>query len=253
MKASTWNKTFALAIALFAATSIPFFAVGLDFDFGGIDGLPGDFDDGLGGDFDDGLIGDFDDGLPGDFDDGFPGDFDDGFGGPVDPGDGTGNDGWDPFDDDLGPFTPPPGFPGGVDPLPDPDPGDTGCLVNCNPAPTPTPGPSGSSDTFRVFISQILIHDAFEQQPGNQVPVYLTFANDGTRRMENTKAILVIPDLQVRAAIGPVDLSVGQRVSRIVMLELPEDVAQGVYPVRLYVHNLLDKRIIHRDVEVNYS
>jgi hypothetical protein len=252
MKARTWNIAFALMLTLFAATAIPFFSVALD-DFGGFDGLPGDFEDGFDGDFDDGLDGDFDDGIPGDFDDGVPGDFDDGIGAAPDPGDGTGDDGFDPFDDNLDPFEPPPGLPGGTDTIPDPDPDDDGCIVNCGPSPDPSPRP-GRSDTLRMFIHRIFLNNPFEQTAGTVLALRITFENDGNKDMDNTKVLVMIPDIQARDTIGPFDLDTGEQMTKTLFLEIPEDVEPGTYPVRLFIHNLQDKRIVHREIEiVEYS
>jgi len=234
------------AVALLVITSLPFFAVAFT------DGI-GDFDDFNPGDFDDFGIGDFDDFGAGDFDDFAPGGFDD-----FTPGDiGTPDDdyGFDEFDDDDGPFGGTPGNPGD-DFIPDPDPnGD--CIVDCNPLPNPNPNPRprpGSSDTLRIFIHRIFLNDPFEQLPGTVLPLRITFENDGSKDMDNTKVLVMIPDLQLRDTVGPFNLDTGDQVTKMLFLELPEGAAPGTYPVRLFIHNLQDKRIVHREIEVvDYS
>jgi hypothetical protein len=123
------------------------------------------------------------------------------------------------------------------------------------PQPTPQPSqPSGSDINLRIFIRQIFLNDPFEQLPGNQVPLYITFENDGNKRLENAKVLVNIPDLAVRAAFGPFDLSVGKHVTKVLVLELPEDAQPGVYPVRLQIYSVGAQRIVHRELEIiDYS
>jgi hypothetical protein len=253
MNNKQWNSAMFSAIAALAVVMVPFLAAS-DFDFGG----DSDFD--FGGDTD------FDFGGDSDFD--FGGDSDFNFGGdsPFDPGgdsgDGTpvGGDpfdgpGWDPFDDDDGPFTGIPGIPPGPDVIPDPDPDDDGCIVNCNPTPTPTPGGNDDDDDhLRIFINNIFLHDPFSELPGNQVELRVTFENDGNVDLDDTKVIVMIPDLSVRDAVGPFDLDSGEKMTKLLFLDLPEDTEPGVYPVRLQVYNEARQRIVHREIEViDYS
>lgn len=169
----------------------------------------------------------------------------------------TDNDGgFDPFDDDFGPIDDDiPGNPPGPDFPPDQDPDDDGCIVNCGgPGPGPTPTPTPDRDRLSIFIHTIILHAPYEQVAGDTVPMRVTFANDGNKKMDNTKVIVMIPDLGVRDSFGPVDLKRGKKVTATFLLELPEYVEPGVYLVRLHIHNLEKTRVVHREIEiVDYS
>ncbi len=246
MKARTWNITMLAAFVLIAAIS-GFFAIAGDFDLG-------DFDDFSHGDFDDFSFGDFDDFSFGDIDDFRIGDFDDAKQqeGATDQGEAEGTGGFDPFDDDLGPLDDIPGNPPGTDfpPVPAEIPVIPPVVP---PVPTPEPAPS-REDYLRIFIHQIFLHDPFSEQAGNTVPLKVTFENTGTKSLSGTKVIVMIPDLAVRAAFGPLDLGKGDKATATVYLELPEDTQSGVYPVRLQIYSENAQRIVHREIEViDYS
>jgi hypothetical protein len=252
MNSKQWNAAMFSAIAALAVVMVPFLAVASDIDFGGYS----DIDFGGYSDIDFGGFSDIDFGGFSDIDFGGHSDID--FGGsggdPVgdDPFDGPG---WDPFDDDDGPFTGIPGVPPGPDVIPDPDPDDDGCIVNCG----PTPNPGGNDDDdddehLRIFINNIFLHDPFSELPGNQVELRVTFENDGNVDLDDTKVIVMIPDLSVRDAVGPFDLGSGEKMTKLLFLDLPEDTQAGVYPVRLQVYNEARQRIVHREIEViDYS
>ena len=104
---------------------------------------------------------------------------------------------------------------------------------------------------MHIFINQIFLNDPFDQHPGNVVPLYITFENDGKKDLDNTKIIVSIPELGARAAaIGPLDLNVGRQVTRFVLLELPDDIVPGTYSVRLQVYHENRQRVVHREIEI---
>ena len=264
MNTKQWNWAMASGLITLVVIAIPFFALAQDMDFGGFSNMDfGGFSDMDFGGFSNADFGGFSNADFGGFSNANFG----GLSGANTPVSGTndgtgttqGNGGFNPFDGDFGPGNTPPGNPGGFEPLPNPNP--IPCVVNCNPGPgpipTPTPVPqphtmpkAGASDSLHIFINQIVLHDAFEQLPGDQVPMLITFENDGTKNLENTKVIITIPDIAVRAAIGPFDLHVGSQLTKVLILELPEWVRPGTYPVRFQVYNENRERIVHREIEV---
>lgn len=267
MNTRQWNTTmFGILLGL-AALSIPFFAFAQDLDFGGLSDLE------FGGlsDLEFGGLSDLD--FGGFSDSAFGGLSDSAFGGlgsksgPSDSnsvfgGKGASSgSGFDPFDGDLGPFGGVPGNPKGDDTFPNPG---TGCVVGCSPGTPPVtpppivpPGsnPSGSAgqDELGIFIHRILIPDGSDRQPGSQVPVTMTIENTGNRDLDDTKIILVIPELSVRAA-ATLDLDSHDKVTRTLLLDLPEDAELRDYAVRLYIAAPQAHRIVHRDIGIiDYS
>ncbi len=253
MNPKQWNTAMFSTIVALLVIAVPFFSHASDFGLGDFDDFgDGDFDGFGDGDFDDFGSGDFDSFGSGDFDSFGQGDFS----GPADtPFDGFG--GWDPFDDDLGPFGDLPGNPPGDDidqpPIIPPP-------IIPPPVIPPTDNnddssqPEAQKDYLKIFIHQIFMHDPFSEQAGNTVELRITFENTGTKKLENVKVIVGIPDLAVRTSFGPMDLGKGKKTTGIAFLELPEYTQPGVYPVRMQIYSEDAQRIVHREIEVvDYS
>ncbi len=106
-------------------------------------------------------------------------------------------------------------------------------------------------DRLSVHIGAIIIPNAYDAQAGDVVPVTISFKNNGDEKLENLKAAVAIPDLGVKASVGPMeDLPVGKRVSKTVYIELPEDAKEGMYYARITIDSGSLHRVKHRDVEV---
>ncbi len=267
MNARKWNSTLFSALAVLVIVVIPFLALAQsfgDFDsfgFGDVDSFGfGDFDSFGFGDFNTFSFGDFSTFTPGDI--GSPsGDTS----GPsttgTTPGTGTTGPGFDPFDDDLGPFGGLPGNPPGGDTIPQPPitipPVTPPTTPPTTPPSTPPVGtvPTGGSsspseDSLKIFIHNIFLNNPFEQSPGAMIPLRITLENDGTRDLDNTKVIVMIPDLAVRASAGPFDLDSGKKTTQTMFLQLSDDVRPGTYAVRVQVYNEAKDRIVHREIDV---
>ena len=109
---------------------------------------------------------------------------------------------------------------------------------------------SEDEDDFRIKISTIRIDDQFELTSGRDVPIHLTFSNDGTAKMEHVKAVAVIQELGIRASVGSFDLGRGKEVSRMIFLPLDGHVEPGLYPVRITIHSDETTRVVYREIEV---
>jgi hypothetical protein len=261
MKAKQWNLAMFSAIVALVIIAVPFLAMASDAGFGGSS------DGGFGG-FSDGGFGGFSDaGFEGFSDAGLSGFTGAGYGGSSGTtATATGSQsigsastgGFDPFDDDLGPFGDIPGNQPGDDiripPVTPPVIPPVSCeQTGTCPVPTPTPSPSPSpesDESLKIFIHNIFMHNPYEELPGDQVALRITFQNTGTHDLENTKVIIMIPDISVRATIGPMDVEAGEKVTSTVLLDLPEEIDEGTYSVRLQVYNEDAQRIVHREIEV---
>lgn len=116
----------------------------------------------------------------------------------------------------------------------------------------PTPTPSDEDDDgLSVHIGAIIIPNAYDAAAGDTIPVTISFKNNGDEKLENLKAAVAIPDLGVRASVGPIqDVSVGKRISKTVYIELPEDAQPGLYYARITIDAGSLHRVKHRDVEL---
>jgi hypothetical protein len=165
-------------------------------------------------------------------------------------------DGFGPFDTNFQPFDDIAGNPFGPDAI---APGPNGNFPPSVPPPSvPPSSPPGDDDdedddTLGIFINSVFLNDPFAQEAGKQVPLRVTFENDGNKDLDGTKVIVTIPDLAVRGVAGPFDLDDGDKVSKMILLELPEGVQPGTYTVRLQIHTETadaEDRIVHREIEI---
>jgi hypothetical protein len=253
MNAKQWNATMFSTMLVLAVIAVPFLAIAGDFDGGFLQDFDAGFDNMVDASFT------FDDNSGFDFDanGGFTSDSSSGFGAGDIGSNGAGGFGFDPFDGDLGPFTGIPGnLPGTDMPV---QPVVTPVVPPVIPVTPVTPhsgsdSDSSSDDSLRIFIHNIFLNNPFDELPGNQVPLRITFENTGTKDLDDTKVIVMIPDLSARATIGPMDVDSGEKATGTVFLDLPEDTEPGVYSVRLQIYNEDAQRIVHREVEVvDYS
>lgn len=159
--------------------------------------------------------------------------------------------GFGPFDDSFSPFGDVFGNIAGPDYL---APGPNGQFP-----PTPILPPRGTGsgrsiasarDMPSIFISHITIPTADLNSPGDLVPVFVTMENNGDIDLDDTKAILMIPELGIRSAVGPFDLGKGRRKTVRFLVQLPEIVEPGTQYARLYIYNGEKQRIVHREIEV---
>jgi len=89
--------------------------------------------------------------------------------------------------------------------------------------------------------------------PGEALPVTVIFRNDGDRRLDNAKVTAMIPELALRDSVGPFDVTIGDSVSRTLILPLPADIEEGRYYLRISIDSGSVHRTIHRDIMVTYE
>ncbi len=274
-----WNLAFFSAVIVFMLAITPLFYAD-DFS-GGFDSFSGGFDSFGSGGFDSFGSGGFDSFSSGGFDSFGSGGFDS-FGtggfdsngagssgalgtgslGASSSGTSSGSD-FNPFDDNFQPFDDIPGSLSGPDDFtPGPDntfqpPVTPPPVPPIPPVTPPRNPPSDHRDVLGIFIENIFLDDPFEQSAGNIVPVRITFENDGNKDLEDTRVIVVIPDLAAYAAVGPFDLDVGETVTKTLLVELPDDSELDTYPLMIQIQpdvpNAND-RIVYREIEIiDYS
>ena len=83
---------------------------------------------------------------------------------------------------------------------------------------------------------------------GSALPVFVSVKNTGDRKLENIHLSATIPELGIRRRLGPFDVSVNERESRTLVLEIPDWVEEGEYVLRFELGNDDAKRIVHRPV-----
>lgn len=244
-----WNLAFFGTLTALVIALLPFIhAQDNFFGAGGFDSFgPGGFDAFDAGGFDSFSNGGFDSFASGGFDSFSKGGFDSSEGSEQ----GITKSFFEVFDDNFQPFNDLPGNPAGPDTM---APGPNGQfpvpVTTTQPTTQPTQVFVGRRDRPSIFISRIVIPTAYDNLPGDFVPVFMTIENNGDVDLDDTKVILVIPELNIRASEGPFDFDKSDRKNVRLVAQLPQHVEPGVYYARIFVYNGEKQRIVHREVEV---
>ncbi|MCX6708025.1 MAG: hypothetical protein NTW67_00030, partial [Candidatus Woesearchaeota archaeon] len=114
--------------------------------------------------------------------------------------------------------------------------------------PDTTTSTSAEEDELSVQISTIRLPE--QAIPGEQIPITITFKNNCNEKLEDLNAAVSIQELSIRASVGPMDLSVGKRVSKTIYVELPQDVQPGTYYARITIDSSSLHRVKYREVEI---
>ena len=102
-------------------------------------------------------------------------------------------------------------------------------------------------------MNNIIIPDAYDVKPGEDLTAYVMFSNKGDVRLNDLKVTMTIPELGIYATNGAVDLKASNKkeVSVPVLLEIPDDAQPDNYTVRVTVSNDIIRRVIHREIQIN--
>lgn len=107
---------------------------------------------------------------------------------------------------------------------------------------------TSEEDELSVHISTIRLPE--QASSGEQIPITISFKNNGNEKLEDLKAAVSIQELGIRASVGPMDLSVGKRVSKTIYVELPQDVQPGTYYAKITIDSSSLHRVKYREVEI---
>lgn len=110
----------------------------------------------------------------------------------------------------------------------------------------------GFNEAVSVHVGSIRIPNQFDAIQGDMVPVIISVRNNGDKRLDDLVVNVAIAELGIRAArVGPFDLSIGKRVTKLLYVQLPENVEPGTYYARITMDSSNGvSRAIHRDIDV---
>ncbi len=110
----------------------------------------------------------------------------------------------------------------------------------------------GLDEDLSLHVGSIRIPNQFDAIQGDYVPVIISVRNNGDERLDDLTVSVSIAELGIRAArAGPFDLAIGKRVTKILYVQLPENVEPGTYYARITMDSSNGmSRTIHRDVDV---
>ncbi|MBI5065279.1 carboxypeptidase regulatory-like domain-containing protein [Candidatus Woesearchaeota archaeon] len=101
-----------------------------------------------------------------------------------------------------------------------------------------------------LSISSVRIPSAFEVKPGEQVLIVVNEANTGEEKLENVRATAVIQELGLRATSKVEDLGKKDSSAQKLVLDLPKDMTEGIYYLRISLDSDHVHRVIYREIEV---
>lgn len=110
----------------------------------------------------------------------------------------------------------------------------------------------GFDEDLSLHVGSIRIPNQFDAVQGEWVPVIISIRNNGDERLDDLTVSVSIAELGIRAArAGPIDLSIGKRVTKTLYVQLPENVEPGTYYARITMDSSNGmSRTIHRDIDV---
>ena len=83
---------------------------------------------------------------------------------------------------------------------------------------------------------------------GEDLRTTITLSNIGDKDLEDATITVVVPELGIWKKIGPLDLDKGDKETREVILDMPDDVEPGEYMARIVVSNSKVRRVVHRPI-----
>jgi hypothetical protein len=110
----------------------------------------------------------------------------------------------------------------------------------------------GLDEDLSLHVGSIRIPNQFDAIQGDLVPVVISIRNNGDKRLDDLIVSVSIAELGIRAAkAGPFDLAIGKRVTKLLYVQLPENVEPGTYYARITMDSSNGmSRTIHRDIDV---
>jgi len=86
-----------------------------------------------------------------------------------------------------------------------------------------------------------------DPRPGKDIVLSVTFKNNGNYDMKHAVMIFTVPELAIYQKVGPVNVPADSEISRLLYVEIPKNVADGIYTARVSVGDDYYMRIKHRD------
>ena len=108
------------------------------------------------------------------------------------------------------------------------------------------------ADAFAVdnlLVTRLVIRSEYAH-PGDEIEISMDVENKGTEKLKDITISATIQELGLRRNIGPFDLKRKNEASKRIVMNIPEDVPEGEYYIRLTFSNDNVKRIKYRQVTI---
>ncbi|MBW2984952.1 PKD domain-containing protein, partial [Candidatus Woesearchaeota archaeon] len=101
---------------------------------------------------------------------------------------------------------------------------------------------------YIIKLDRIRMSDDGFINIGDDLRTTISLSNIGDKDLEDARISVVIPELGIWKRVGPLDLDKGDRETREIVLDMPDDVAPGEYIARIVVSNSKTRRVVHRPI-----
>jgi hypothetical protein len=111
------------------------------------------------------------------------------------------------------------------------------------------PAPQPEEPQMGLFVGSIRIPEINTQT--GEVPIMVTFKNDGETNLDGVKLAVVSTELGLRGSVGKFDLGRNDQMTKKVMFRLEDTNPEpGLYSLRITISNDDTVRVVYRDLEV---
>ncbi|MFC1705081.1 PKD domain-containing protein [Nanoarchaeota archaeon] len=111
---------------------------------------------------------------------------------------------------------------------------------------TPEIEPESDKPKYRAKIEKIRMNNGGFINVGDDLKTRISLSNTGEEDIEDARISVVIPDLGIWKKISHINLDEGDKTTKEVVLDMPDDVEPGEYMARIVVSNGKTKRVVHR-------
>ncbi|MFC1727921.1 putative Ig domain-containing protein [Nanoarchaeota archaeon] len=109
----------------------------------------------------------------------------------------------------------------------------------------------GEIEGSNLFIKHAQVLDGAEVNAGEEMKTWVVVENNAPATFDNLVITVSIDDLGIRTTKGPFDLGNGDQNAETLYLDIPTDIEEGWYDVRVVVSNEDVHRVKYREVYVH--
>ncbi len=113
----------------------------------------------------------------------------------------------------------------------------------------PEPEPAETFAVDNLLVTRLVVRSEYAHA-GDEIEISMDVENKGIEKLEDITISATIQELGLRKNIGPFDLKRKDEASKRIIMDIPEDVPEGNYYLRLTFSNDDVKRIKYRQVTI---
>ena len=104
-----------------------------------------------------------------------------------------------------------------------------------------------------LFLRSVSFPDSDCVRPGETAVLAVKTQNQGRAALKDVSFAVLVPELGIRSSSGPFRLASGDKTTRLLRIDVPEDAVEDVHMLRLSITSNKLKRSVHRPFVVSGS